>query len=45
MMSTEIVEKGTQRDYSTRIIDKQKANRYSNQDDKKRKNRNRCKKY
>ncbi len=33
------MEKGNQRDYSTRIIDKQKANRYNNQDDKKRKSR------
>lgn len=39
MMSTELMEKGSQRDYSTRIIDKQKANRYSNQDDKKRRSR------
>ena len=39
IMSTEIPEKSNQRDYSTRIIDKQKANRYNNQDDKKRRNR------
>lgn len=39
IVSTELMEKGNQRDYSTRIIDKQKANRYNNQDDKKRKSR------
>ncbi len=39
IMSADIVEKGNQRDYSTRIIDKQKANRYNNQDDKRKRNR------
>ena len=39
IMEAEIAEKSNQRDYSTRIIDKQKANRYNNQDDKKRRNR------
>ena len=34
IMSAEMPEKSNQRDYSTRIIDKQKANRYNNQDDK-----------
>ena len=39
IMSTEIPEKSNQRDYSTRIIDKQKANRYNNQDDKRKRSR------
>ena len=39
IMTSEIIEKSNQRDYSTRIIDKQKANRYNNQEDKKKRNR------
>ena len=40
IMSAEMPEKSNQRDYSTRIIDKQKANRYNNnQDDKRKKSR------
>ena len=39
IMSSEIPEKSNQRDYSTRIIDKQKANRYNNQDDKRKRSR------
>ncbi len=40
IISPEIMEKENQRDYSTRIIDKQKANRYNNNgEDKKKKTR------
>ena len=39
IMSAEIPEKSNQRDYSSRIIDKQKANRFNNQDDKRKKSR------
>ena len=39
IMSAEMPEKSNQRDYSTRIIDKQKANRYNNQDDKRKRSR------
>ena len=39
IMSAEMPEKSNQRDYSTRIIDKQKANRYNNQDDKRKRAR------
>ena len=39
IMSAEMPEKSNQRDYSTRILDKQKANRYNNQDDKRKKSR------
>ena len=39
IMTTEIAEKTNQRDYSSRIIDKQKANRYNNQEEKKKKTR------
>ena len=39
IISPDLMEKENQRDYSTRIIDKQKANRYNNSDDKKRRTR------